>query len=73
MPKPGFRGTHRDAAMLPGPTERLVPEAEGAMDEDRDPNPCEPGWNTCTGPATQFCAGFPPSLQNGLAKTFKKC
>ena len=41
MPKPGFRGTHRDAAMLPGPTERLVPEAEGAMDEDRDPNPCE--------------------------------
>ncbi len=33
----------------------------------------QPGWNTCTGPDTQFCAGFPPNLQNGLAKTFRKC
>ncbi len=39
MPKPGFHGTHCDVAMLPGPTERLVPEAEGAMDENLDPHP----------------------------------
>ncbi len=39
MPKPGFCGAHCDAAMLPSPTERLVPEAEGAMDEDLDPHP----------------------------------
>ncbi len=39
--KPGFRGTHRDAAMLPRQTERLVPEAKCAMNEDLDPNPCE--------------------------------
>ena len=27
--------------MLPGQTERLVPEAENAMDEDLDPHPCQ--------------------------------
>ena len=39
--KTGFRGTHRDATMLPGPSERVEPEVESALDEDRDPNPCE--------------------------------
>ena len=27
--------------MLPGPTERFVPEAEDAVEEGQDPNPCE--------------------------------
>ncbi len=27
--------------MLPGPTERLVPEAEGALEQDLDPHPCK--------------------------------
>ena len=34
----GFRGTHCDAAMLPGPTERVEPEVES---ENPDPHPCE--------------------------------
>ncbi len=35
--------------------------------------PLQTGWNMCTGPATQFCAGCPPSWQKGLVRTFKKC
>ncbi len=41
MSKTGFRGTHRDAAMLTAPTERLVPDAQGAFEENGDPYPCE--------------------------------
>ncbi len=38
-----FRGTHRDAAMLPGPSEKTVPEVQPALDDDLDPGPlpCE--------------------------------
>ncbi len=36
-----FRGTHRDAAMLPGPSEKTVPEVQPALDDDLDPIPCE--------------------------------
>jgi hypothetical protein len=35
----GFRVSHRDEAMLPGPSERYVPVVESALDEDLDPHP----------------------------------
>ncbi len=39
--KIGFRGSHRDEAMLPGPSVRYIPVVESALDEDLDPHPCK--------------------------------